>query len=166
MNNKLYDLAEKTVNLLKLKGLTLSSAESCTGGMFSELITSVSGASEVFELGIVSYSSRIKNKILNVSHKTLDTLGAVSDKTAQQMAENVRILSSSDIAVSVTGVAGPSMSEGKPVGLVYIALSADNLTESKRFHFQIEGREFIRQKACEELFVTVCDFLEKHHKKG
>lgn len=160
MENKLYALAEKTVKLLKEKGLTLSSAESCTGGMFSQLITSVSGASEVFELGVVSYSSRIKNKILNVDAKTLDTLGAVSEKTAEQMAQNVRMLSSSDIAVSVTGVAGPSMSEGKPVGLVYIALSSENTTQSKRFDFEKQDREIIRQKACEELFNVVCEFLE------
>lgn len=160
MENKLITLAEKTVKLLKQKGLTLSSAESCTGGMFSELITCVSGASEVFELGIVSYSSRIKNKILNVDKNTLDSLGAVSEETAKQMAENVRKLSSSDIAVSVTGVAGPSMSEGKDVGTVYIALSSKNTLEAKLYNFKPLGREYVRQKACEELLNTVCLFIE------
>ena len=160
MENKLIFLAEKTVSLLKEKGVTLSSAESCTGGMFSELITCVSGASEVFELGIVSYSSRIKNEILDVDKNTLDTLGAVSGETAKQMAENARKLSSSDIAVSVTGVAGPSMSEGKDVGTVYTAISSKNSTISKLHSFKPLGREYVRKKACEEMLYSVCRFLE------
>lgn len=160
MEEKLITLAEKTVKLLKQKGATLSSAESCTGGMFSGLITSVSGASEVFELGVVSYSSRIKNKILGVDKNILDCLGAVSAETAKQMADNVRKLSSSDIAVSVTGVAGPSMSESKEVGTVYIALSSKNTLEAKLYTLEPLGREYVRQKACEELLNTVCDFLE------
>ena len=160
MQEKLITLAEKTVKLLKQKGVTLSSAESCTGGMFSELITAVSGASEVFELGVVSYSSRIKNEILNVDKNTLDCLGAVSAETAKQMAYNVRKLSSSDIAVSVTGVAGPSMSEGKEVGTVYIALSTKNTLEAKLYTLKPLGREYVRQMACKELLNTVCNFLE------
>lgn len=159
MEKQLLELAEKTVKTLKEQRLTLSSAESCTGGMFAELITSVSGASEVFELSVVSYSSRIKNKILCVDENTLSTLGAVSDATALQMAENVRRLSSSDIAVSVTGVAGPSMSEGKAVGTVYIAVSTKNGTSTKLLNIEPLGREFVRQKACEALFNTVLELF-------
>jgi len=159
MEKQLLELAEKTVKLLKEQKLTLSSAESCTGGMFAELITSVSGASEVFELSVVSYSSRIKNKILGVDKNTLATLGAVSDATALQMAENVRRLSSSDISVSVTGVAGPSTSEGKAVGTVYIAVSTKNGTSAKLLNIEPLGRKFVRQKSCEALFYAILELF-------
>lgn len=139
--------------------MTLSCAESCTGGMLAQLITSVSGASAVFELGVVSYSSRIKNQILNVDAKTLDTLGAVSGETAKQMAENVKILSSSDIAVSVTGVAGPTMSEGKEVGTVYIALSSKNGCDVRCHKIEPVNRNFVRHKACEELLNFICEAI-------
>lgn len=160
MEKQLLELAEKTVEALKKYGLSLSSAESCTGGMFAELITSVSGASEVFELSVISYSSRIKNKILGVDENTLNTLGAVSAETATQMAENVRQLSSSDIAVSVTGVAGPSTSEGKAVGTVYIAVSTKNETNSRLLSIKPLGRNFVRQKACEALFKAILDIVK------
>lgn len=159
MEKQLLQLAEKTVSQLKSNNMTLAAAESCTGGMFSELITSVSGASDVFELAVVSYSSRIKNKILCVNKKTLDTLGAVSDSTAIQMAENARRISDSDIAVSVTGVAGPSMSEGKSVGTVYIGISTKNGTTAKLLDIEPISRQFVRQKACEALFNAVLESL-------
>ena len=159
MEKQLLESAQKTVEKLKAKKMTLSAAESCTGGMFSELITSVSGASKVFELSVVSYSSRIKNKILCVDKETLDTLGAVSEKTAIQMADNVRRLSSSDIAVSVTGVAGPSMSEGKAVGTVYIAISTKYGTFAKLLNIEPVSRQFIRQKACLALLDAVYEVL-------
>lgn len=117
-------IEEAVVKKLKEKHLTVAVAESCTGGLVAKRITDISGASEVFECGIVSYSNNIKHKILNVSQADLDTYGAVSETVARQMAQGVQRLSGADIGVSVTGIAGPeSDSTGKPVGLIYIALA-------------------------------------------
>ena len=121
--DKLNTLSTKTVNLLIEKGITVSTAESCTGGMLSQAITSVSGASNIFEIGISAYTSRIKHEALSVPMSVLQSEGAVSQKTAMYMAKNIVALSSSQLGVSITGNAGPSTSENKPIGLVYIAIA-------------------------------------------
>lgn len=161
MTEQLKTLASEVVSILKENNLTVSCAESCTGGMFAELLTSVSGASAVFELGVVSYSSRIKNKILSVDKNTLDTLGAISAETALQMAQNVRLLSNSDMAVSVTGVAGPEPSENKSVGTVYIALSSKDCLFHKKLSISPNGRDFIRQTATAELLTMIYNFVKE-----
>ena len=122
INKELFEAAEKTVNNLKEKNLKIASAESCTGGMVSSFITSVSGVSDVFEMGLCSYSCRIKNKILGVDNETLEKYGAVSKETAKEMAENIRKISGADLGVSVTGAAGPDGTEGHPPGYVFIAV--------------------------------------------
>ena len=104
--------------------MKIATAESCTGGLISKKITEVSGSSAVFDCGVCSYSNEIKSKVLGVDKAVLDTLGAVSAETAMQMAKGVRLLANSDIAVSTTGIAGPTgATPQKPVGLVYIGLS-------------------------------------------
>ena len=113
MNAEIYNTAEELVGLLKEKKLLIATAESCTGGLVSSYITAVPGSSAVFELGMTSYSCRIKNEALGVKNETLDTLGAVSRDTARQMAECIRKKADADIGVSVTGVAGPDSSEGR-----------------------------------------------------
>ena len=123
MNGVLTQKAEETVKILKEKGLTLATAESCTGGLLSAVLTTVSGVSQVFELGVTSYSCRIKNEVLGVEAQTLTDFGAISEQTARQMAENVRRIAGSDIGASVTGVAGPQSSEGHPVGYIFIAVA-------------------------------------------
>lgn len=123
INDKLKALSEKTVRLLIEKGITISTAESCTGGMLSEAITAVSGASCIFEIGLAAYTSRIKHEALSVPMSVLQKDGAVSQKTAMYMAKNIVALSSSQLGVSITGNAGPTASEDKPVGLVYIAIA-------------------------------------------
>lgn len=140
------------VNRLIEQKLTVSTAESCTAGLLSSKITAVANSSSIFEIGISAYSKRIKNAALGVENTTLEKYGAVSPQTAAEMATGIRELSGSNIGLSVTGVAGPSTSEGKPVGLVYIALAdrekvwvlelniGENLT-----------REQIRQTACFEI---------------
>ncbi|MDD6479343.1 MAG: nicotinamide-nucleotide amidohydrolase family protein [Oscillospiraceae bacterium] len=160
MEKVLKNSALKTVELLKEKGLTIATAESCTGGMLSALITSVSGSSSVFELGVVSYASRIKNEILGVSKSTLSEFGAVSHQTATEMAEKVRLKADADIGVSVTGVAGPLPSENKPVGLVYIALSSKISQTVKELRIEPLGRDYIRQSACLELLNMICNFIQ------
>ena len=160
MEKTLKALAEKTVALLKERDLKIATAESCTGGMLSSLITDVSGASQIFSLGICAYSCEIKNEILGVSGKTLSKYGAVSEATAQEMAENIRLKAAADIGVSVTGVAGPSTSEGKPVGLVFIALSSKDHTIVKELNIKPQGRDFVKKSALVELLNLVCIFLQ------
>lgn len=109
------------VTALAEKGLHAATAESCTGGLVSARITGVSGSSGVFDCGVCSYANRIKEQLLHVSVETLKTCGAVSEQTAQQMAQGIRALSKADIGISTTGVAGPTGgTKDKPVGLVYI----------------------------------------------
>ena len=122
-------LQEDVVAKLIENNFTLATAESCTGGLISERITRVSGSSEVFGCGICSYANEIKSKILGVHEETLAVLGAVSGETAIQMAEGVRKLSNADIAVSTTGIAGPTGgTPEKPVGLVYMGVSTAKKT--------------------------------------
>ena len=119
-------MAEEVVNMLRKSGLKVATAESCTGGMLSSSLTSVSGASDAVEIGILAYSNRIKNEALSVPQDVLLEEGAISAETAMYLAKNVRILSGADIGVGVTGNAGPTAQENKPVGLVYIAISDKN----------------------------------------
>lgn len=117
-------IEEAAVAMLKEHHLKVATAESCTGGLIAKRITDVPGASEVFECGIISYANEIKHKILGVSEDDLNKYGAVSEPVAKQMAQGALKVSGADIAVSVTGIAGPdSDSTSKPVGLVYIGLA-------------------------------------------
>lgn len=117
-------IEEAVVGMLKVHHLKVATAESCTGGLIAKRITDVPGASEVFECGIISYANGIKHKVLGVSEDDLNKYGAVSEPVAKQMAQGALKVSGADIAVSVTGIAGPdSDSTGKPVGLVYIGLA-------------------------------------------
>ena len=117
-------LEEKVVKTLNEKGLVLATAESCTGGLIAKRITDVSGSSAMFNCGIVSYSNDIKEKVLGVKHKTLETFGAVSEQTVREMVKGVLKISEADIAVAVSGIAGPnSDNTQKPVGLIYLAVS-------------------------------------------
>jgi PncC family amidohydrolase len=123
-NIDLNSINELVVKALAENNMKIATAESCTGGLISKKITEVSGSSAVFDCGVCSYSNEIKNKVLGVDKAVLDTLGAVSAETAKQMAKGVRLLANSDIAVSTTGIAGPTgATPQKPVGLVYIGLS-------------------------------------------
>lgn len=118
-------LPQECVRLLKQHGMKVSTAESCTAGLLSSMITDVPNSSEVFEIGLSAYANRIKIAALGVSADTIKMYGAVSYQTAKEMSFGILNLSDSDVALSVTGVAGPSKSEGKEVGTVYVSL-ADN----------------------------------------
>ena len=116
--------AKELYDILKSKTLTVATAESCTGGMIGGALTSIAGMSECYGFGVVTYANEAKEKLLKVSSDTLAQYGAVSDKTAIEMAQGVLNLSGADIAVSVTGIAGPGGgSDEKPVGLVYIGIA-------------------------------------------
>ena len=134
-------LEELVVRELLRKGKTLATAESCTGGLLSKRITDVSGASQVFEMGAVTYANRIKEQVLGVSHQTLEEHGAVSPQTAAQMAEGIRRAAGSDLGIGITGIAGPGGgTPEKPVGLVYIALSDGETTWVRRMNPGSAGR--------------------------
>ena len=118
------NIEEKVVTALKDKKMLLTTAESCTGGMIAASVVNVSGASNVFHQGYITYCDEAKNSILGVKKETLDKYKAVSPQVACEMALGALKISGADIAVSVTGVAGPSTEDGKPVGLVYIGVAS------------------------------------------
>lgn len=142
------DLQTAVVQALMEKHLTVATAESCTGGLVSQRITQVPGASEVFGCGVCSYSNEIKESVLHVASETLDKYGAVSEQTAAEMASGIRKLSGADIGVSTTGIAGPGGgSEEKPVGLVYIAIDSLKVKKVVKLNLQrgrVDDREHIR----------------------
>jgi len=124
MSKTLEKLALDARDILKQRGLKLVTAESCTGGGLSYWITSVPGSSDWFERGFVTYSNAAKKDLLEVNTLTLDTYGAVSEQTAKDMAEGALINSAGDIAIAITGIAGPDGgSTEKPVGTVWIAMA-------------------------------------------
>ena len=116
-------LTQKIIKLLKKKRLKISTAESCTGGMLSSAITSVSGSSKVFTFGLVTYSNQSKNRLLKIPKQIIKKHGAVSIQCCFSMVNNLKKISKSNIAISVTGIAGPGGgTKQKPVGLVYIGI--------------------------------------------
>ncbi|MBO5048461.1 MAG: CinA family protein [Clostridia bacterium] len=155
-------LAEKLVTLAREKNITFGTAESCTGGLISAAVTDISGASAVFWGGIVSYDNRVKEHLLGVEHETLVTLGAVSAKTAEQMAVGAVRALSVDFAVSVTGIAGPGGgTPEKPVGLVYIAVaSTKGVITVKENHFKGE-REEVRRQTVETALSMLISAIEE-----
>ena len=140
-----------------LRGKTLVTAESCTGGGIGAALTTVPGSSAVYKGGIISYTNWVKHNLLGVDQKLLDTLGAVSAPVAEAMAEGARKVLRADIAVSVTGLAGPGGDEfDNPVGLVFIGYSDCRKTLSRRFLFPGD-REAVRQNACREALKLVLE---------
>ena len=126
----------KVSNLLKQKRCTVATAESCTGGLIAHTLTNISGSSDYFDRGIVSYSNNAKMESLGVSEDILIEYGAVSEQVAKAMAEGVRTRSDVDIGIATTGIAGPTGgTKDKPVGLVYIGISKADKTYVKKFNF-------------------------------
>ena len=139
--------AENLVALLKAQGLTCATAESCTGGGVGSAITAVPGSSAVFAGGVISYSNDVKREVLGVRAETLAAVGAVSSETAAQMAEGARRLLKTDLAVSLTGIAGPDGgSAEKPVGLVWFGLATADGVRTEKAIFRGD-REGIRSNA-------------------
>ncbi len=155
------NIAKKLVELLTEKGLHISTAESCTGGMIASSIVDISGASEVFEEGYVTYSDRVKQKVLGVRKETLEKYTAVSSETATEMAEGTCRVTGSDITVSSTGYAGPyDADDGTPAGTVYIGICYQGVTESH--HYQFKGdRQEVRQQAVENALKQAVEMIER-----
>lgn len=155
-------LEEQVVKTLNEKGLVLATAESCTGGLIAKRITDVSGSSAVFNCGIVSYSNEIKENVLGVSHKTLENYGAVSEQTVREMVKGALKISGADIAVSVSGIAGPnSDNTEKPVGLIFLAVSNGKSITVKQLNntFIDNIRENNRQSASDEALKMILDLV-------
>lgn len=134
-------LAETIVELLKEQKMTITTVESCTGGMISARLTDVAGVSEIFKQGFVTYSNKAKRKILGVKKMTLKKYSAVSEQTAWEMARGGAVLTKADVCISVTGYAGPEAGEnGEPVGLVYIGCNVRGKIDVEEFHFSGDRR--------------------------
>ena len=154
-------LERVVVQLLKAKKKTLSVAESCTGGLIANLITNVPGSSKCFQMGIIAYSNPSKINQLKVPSKLIEKFGAVSPKVALAMAKGIRVLSKTDIAIGITGIAGPKgATKKKPVGLVYIAFVACDKEVVKKFHFS--GRRYEIKKRSS---YAALEMLRKYLKK-
>ena len=140
-------LNQKVFLLLKRKKIKISIAESCTGGMLSSTITSVSGSSKVFTLGLVTYSNQSKIRILKVPNKIISKYGAVSVQCCLAMVNNLSKISKSKVCVSITGIAGPNGgSKQKPVGLVYIGIRVGKKVVINKCNFRNKGRLFIQKQ--------------------
>lgn len=145
--DEMMTLEESVVQLLKEQELTLTTVESCTGGLFTGRLVNVQGASEVLKQGFITYSNKAKRKLIGVKKLTLKEFGAVSEKTAKEMAKGAILTTGSDVAVSITGIAGPDGgTKEKPVGLVYIGVSVKGDMRVQEYHFT-GNRAKIRESA-------------------
>ena len=153
-------LNKKIVTLLKRKKLKIAIAESCTGGMLSSSFTSISGASKVFLIGLVTYSDQAKIEILKVPKKIIQKHGAVSVQCCLSMVNNLSKISKSKFCISVTGIAGPKGgSKQKPVGLVYIGIKKDKIVKINRYIFKNRGRNFIQKATVNKALKLIHNFL-------
>nr|WP_256097168.1 CinA family protein [Brachyspira hampsonii] len=157
-------IEEKSIEVVKLlinRKLKITSAESCTGGLFASSITSVSGSSECFEGSFVTYSNEIKHRIINVKKQTLEKYGAVSEECVLEMAENTRKIMKSDISISISGIAGPSGGTAdKPVGLVWICLAAEGYIKAYKNIFSGD-RQSVREQSVLFSLSLVENFIKK-----
>lgn len=152
MDQRMLSLSAMVGNALLERGYSISTAESCTGGLLSYALTSISGASTYFMGGIVAYSNAIKEQFLGVQAKTLLDHGAVSQETALEMADGVRTKLGTDVGLSTTGVAGPTGGRPeKPVGLVWIGISTPASSRAFECHFEGERLEIMKETVVEVL---------------
>lgn len=161
MDKELELLSSQIGRILTIKGLSVSAAESCTGGLLSHVLTNVSGSSQYFVGGVVAYSNQIKESILGVSPNTLLQHGAVSKETACEMAAGIREKFGTDIGLSTTGVAGPTGgTPTKPVGLVWIGFSTQVNTHAIECHFK-GGRDGVKINTVEKILTLLLEDLEE-----
>ena len=154
-------LAKKIVKLLDKKKLKISFAESCTGGLLSSVITSISGSSKIFIFGLVTYSDKSKVKILKVPKNTIIKYGAVSYETCLSMVKNLEKISKANISVSITGIAGPKGgTKLKPVGLVYIGIKKGSKTLVKKYLFKSKKRLLIQKSTVNKALNLILSFVK------
>ena len=155
------NLNQKIVSLLKRKKLKLAIAESCTGGMLSSAITSVSGSSKVFILGLVTYSNQAKTSILKVPKQIIKKNGAVSVQCCLAMVNNLSKISKSKVCISITGIAGPKGgSKQKPVGLVYIGVKIGKKVIVNKCNFKNNGRTFIQKQTVKKALNLLANLIK------
>jgi PncC family amidohydrolase len=160
MDKKASEVILRVHELFKKKGLTLSVAESCTGGLISHYITALPGASNFFEAGVVAYSIEFKKRILGVSSETISRHGVVSEETAREMAEKIRVIAKTDFSFSTTGNLGPDVLEGKEKGLVYIAVAKAGQTFTKELRLK-GNREENKEDASIEALRFLIETVEE-----
>jgi len=154
-------LSQKIVSLLKKKRFKISFAESCTGGLLSSSITSISGSSKVFTLGLVTYSNQSKINTLKIPKKTIRKYGAVSYETCLSMVKNLNKINKTNISLSITGIAGPNGgSKKKPVGLVYIGIKKGSKTLVKKYLFKNKKRISIQRATVNESLNLILNFIK------
>ena len=155
------ELGKKIVNRLTKKKLTISTAESCTGGLLSSAITSVAGSSKVFKLGLVTYSNQSKIQILKVLKNIIIKYGAVSEQVCLAMVINLNKISKTSISISITGIAGPSGGTKKnPVGLVFVGIKNRNKISVKKYLFKNRERAFIQKAAVDKSLRLILSALK------
>ena len=156
----MFKNAKKIINLLKEKKITLSVAESCTGGMLAQVITGINGASKVFKFGVITYSNQSKVKYLKVPLKIIKKHGSVSKQCCYSMVNNLSIISKTKLNVAITGIAGPKGgSKAKPVGLVYIGIKKGNKTTINKYLFKNKNRESIRISSVKKSLELIKNFI-------
>jgi nicotinamide-nucleotide amidase len=154
------NLANKVIKKLIKNKLTVSFAESCTGGMLCSTITSVSGSSKIFNLGFITYSNKAKMSVLKVPKKILTKHGAVSKECCLSMVKNLSKISKANISVSITGIAGPNGgTKLKPVGLVYIGIKKGNKIIIKENRFKSANRSSIQKSAVNSSLVMIIKII-------
>jgi len=154
-------LEETAARLLLAQGMTVAAAESCTGGLVMHWLTNVPGSSRYLLGGVVAYANEAKMQILGVPEEVLATHGAVSAETAQAMAEGVRRLLGADVALAVTGIAGPTGDTSeKPVGLTYVALAAEEATLGREYRWTGSRREN-KESSARAVLELLCQFLRR-----
>lgn len=155
-------LVEDILNKAKARGVMISTAESCTGGMVFAALTDIAGSSAVMERGFITYTNDAKQEMLGVSKTTLDAVGAVSEEVAREMAEGARANSKAQLAVSITGIAGPGGSEHKPEGRVCFGSTDGIRTFTETIEFGALGRENVREAAKNHALSLLLGMLSKN----
>ena len=154
------NLNQKIVSLLKRKKIKLAIAESCTGGMLSSAVTSVSGSSKIFNMGLVTYSNQTKISVLKVPKQIINKNGAVSVQCCLTMVNNLSKISKSKVCISITGIAGPKGgSKLKPVGLVYIGVKIGKKVIVNKCNFKNNGRTFIQKQTVKKALNLLADLI-------
>lgn len=154
---EILERIKKVIDVFSLKGISIAFAESCTGGYICHMFTNISGASNIFDRGIICYSNQAKINLLNVDIKSIEQYGAVSEIVAKELAFNVRVLSNVDIGIGITGIAGPTGgTTEKPIGLVFIGYSTEKETKVDNYQFGVDRLTF-KEKVLEKIVA----FLEQ-----
>ena len=155
------EISKKIIKILNKKKFNISFAESCTGGLLSSTLTSQSGSSKVFSMGLVTYSNDSKVKILKVPFKIISLYGAVSMQCCLSMVTNLSRISKSQVNISITGIAGPKGgTKMKPIGLVFIGLKIKKKTIVKKFLFKSKNRNTIQKNTVKEAFKMILGSLK------